>query len=52
MDVGGDSGLLRGVGRDDEVRQSTVSAWVAAAVSIASRTRTGDWLEAAGAAKL
>jgi hypothetical protein len=52
VDVSSDAGLLGGDGGDDKVRRSTASAWVAAAVSIASCTRTGDRLEASGAAEL
>jgi hypothetical protein len=42
---------LPGEGRgDDEVRRSTASLMVMAAMLIASRMCAGDWLEAAGAA--
>jgi hypothetical protein len=49
VDVLIEAGLLGDGGEDDEVRQTMASSRVAAAVSITSRTHTGDRLEAAGA---
>jgi hypothetical protein len=49
VDVLVDAGLLGDGGENDEVRWTTTSSRVAGAVSITSRTRAGDRLEAAGA---